>query len=137
MIKYLVKRAKIILLALSGETDTEIARMMDDTCKQIYNWRKRWRESKDAYAIERIKDLPRSGKPAKHSPEQICSIIAIACEKPQESGRAITHWTQQEIANEAMKRAVAPYVSQRAVGHFFKKCRPQTTPDSRLVKGKA
>ncbi len=53
------------------------------------------------------------------SPEQICSIITIAYEKPEDSGRTITHWTQQEIPNEAMKSAVAPYASQRAVGHFL------------------
>ena len=41
------------------------------------------------------------------------AIVAIARESPLESGRPITHWTQQELADEA--------TSQRSVGRILKK----------------
>jgi len=42
-----------------------------------------------------------------YSAEDACAIIALACEDPYDSGRAITHWTQRELAAEAIKRGIA------------------------------
>jgi hypothetical protein len=72
-----------------------------------------------------------------YTPEQICAIVAIACERPEQSGRPITHWTQQEIADEAIKRGIVESLSQRAVGHFLKRGQPSTASCARLADGKA
>jgi hypothetical protein len=45
----------------------------------------------------------------------------MTCEKPSESERPISHWSQREIADEAIRRALIPNISQRSVGRFFKK----------------
>ncbi len=55
--------------------------------------------------------------------EQICAIVALACERPAESDRPVTHWSQQELADEAMKRGIVERISQRSVGRFLKKNR--------------
>jgi len=86
----------------------------------VQNWRRRWRESKQPDVAERLSDLPRPGAPATYTPEQVCAIVAIACERPEDSERPITHWTQQELADEAVKRGIVPAISQRAIGHFLK-----------------
>ncbi len=39
---YLVKRAKIILMAAAGATNTEIARCLDSNRNTVHTWRKRW-----------------------------------------------------------------------------------------------
>ena len=52
---------------------------------------------------ERLRHAPRSGKPSRITPEQICAIVAMACEAPGQSGRPITHWTDREIADEIVK----------------------------------
>jgi len=38
--------------------------------------------------------------------EQICAIIALACELPSDSGHPITHWSQQAVADEAVRRGI-------------------------------
>jgi hypothetical protein len=48
-----------------------------------------------------------------------------ACEKLSESARPISHWSQREIADEAMRRGLIPNISQRSVGRFLKRGRPQ------------
>jgi hypothetical protein len=35
----------------------------------------------------RLADAPRSGAPATYTPEQICVLVAMTCEKPSESER--------------------------------------------------
>jgi hypothetical protein len=70
-------------------------------------------------ATERLEDASRPGAPPTDTAEQICAIMAIACEPPQNSGYPISHWTQQEIADEAIKRGIVEYISQRSVGRFL------------------
>jgi len=49
--------------------------------------------------------MPRGpGAPATYSAEDACTIIALACEGPCDSGWAITHWTQRKLAAEAIKQ---------------------------------
>ena len=80
------------------------------------------RRSADGQSVpERLADAPRSGAPATYTPEQICAVIAMTCEKPSESERPISHWSQREIADEAMRRGLVPSISQRSVGRFLKK----------------
>lgn len=40
--------------------------------------------------LGRLIDAPRPGTPATFSPEQICAILALACEVPQRDGRELT-----------------------------------------------
>ncbi len=51
--------------------------------------------------------------------EQITQIIAIACEDPEKSGRPISHWTAQEIADEAVKRNILGQISIRTVNRIL------------------
>ncbi len=39
------------------------------------------------------------------------TIIAIACEDPEKSERPISHWSAQEIADEAIKRNIVLQIS--------------------------
>ena len=38
---------------------------------------------------------PRSGAPASYTPQQFWAVIALPCEKPSESERPISHWSQR------------------------------------------
>ena len=53
------------------------------------------------------------------SPEQVVQIVAIACEKPQASGRPISRWTAEEIAEEAVQRGIVKSVSVTSVKRFL------------------
>jgi transposase len=118
----LAMRARIILQADEGVDVRESARELDVWPKTVRYWRKRWRRAPDRQsAPERLADAPRSGAPATFTPEQVCAVIAMTCEKPSESDRPISHWSQREIADEAMRRDLVPSISQRSVGRFLKK----------------
>jgi transposase len=86
---------------------------------------------------ERLADLPRPGAPARITAEQVCQIIAMACEHPGESGRPISQWTQREIADEIMKRGIVDRISPRHAGRFLKGGRPSAPPHSLLVDPQA
>jgi putative transposase len=72
---------------------------------------------------ETLSDRPRSGRPPTFTAEQVCQIVALACELPTESGREVTHWTPQELAQEAQKRGLVESISVRTVGRFFERPR--------------
>jgi putative transposase len=118
----LALRARMILCAAEGVCVRESARELGVWPKTVRYWRKRWRQAADGQSVsERVADAPRSGAPAMYTPEQICAVIAMTCEKPSESERPISHWSQREIADEAMRRGLVPSISQRSVGRFLKK----------------
>jgi putative transposase len=119
----LALRARIILLADEGAGVVEIAERLGVWRKGVSHWRSRWIESSEwsCSVGERLSDAPRSGTPAKITPEQICSIVALACEAPEDSDLPISHWTQQALADEAMRRGIVEEISQRSVGRFLKR----------------
>ena len=122
----LAMRARIILHAANAMGVHASARELGVWPKTVRYWRKRWRTADDKRSVvERLADAPRSGSPATFTPEQICAVVAMTCEKPSESERPISHWSQREIADEAMRRGLVPSISQRSVGRFLKRGRPQ------------
>jgi putative transposase len=130
----LAVRARIILLASRDVGVRATADELGIGRSTVQAWRRRWTENSDASVAERLSDAPRPGTPPIFTAEQICAIVALACEDPRESGRAITHWTQWEVADEAMKRGIVPSISSRSIGRFFKISGPQTTSQSRLAE---
>ena len=118
----LALRARMILHAADNIGVRESARELDVWPKTVRYWRTRWREALDGQSVpERLCDAPRSGAPATYTPEQICAVIAMTCERPSESERPISHWSQREIADEAIRRGLVPSISQRSVGRILKK----------------
>jgi putative transposase len=118
----LALRARMILHAAENVGVRESARELDVWPKTVRYWRKRWRQAPAAQPVpERLADAPRCGAPATYTPEQICAVIAMTCEKPSDSERPISQWSQREIADEAIRRGLVPTISQRSVGRFLKK----------------
>ncbi|MEO5333976.1 MAG: helix-turn-helix domain-containing protein [Magnetococcus sp. YQC-5] len=117
----LVMRAKIILLNAGGTGIRQIARTLHISRNMVRKWLRRWDKIGDKEdVVGHLGDAPRSGTPATFTPENICSIVAIACERPEDSEILFTHWTQQGIADEAVKRGIVGRISQRSVGRFLK-----------------
>lgn len=54
----------------------------------------------DVGVVERLQDAERPGAPATFSLEQILQLFTIACEKPDNYGRPISHWTPRELADD-------------------------------------
>jgi putative transposase len=90
------------------------------------HWRARWRGLQpvalaDLSVAERLADAPRSGTPARITAEQICRIVALACEAPGQSGRPISEWTGREIADEVVRRGILPAISPRHAARLLKR----------------
>lgn len=118
----LAERAQIVLLAAEGVSVSETARRLGIWRKTAATWRKRWREANATQSTaERLSDMLRTGAPDKFTPEQVCAIIALACENPQDSNLPISHWSQSEVARQAVKRGIVSSISHGSVGRFFKR----------------
>jgi len=146
----LVRRAKLILGAASGESNRSISRRLELDREQVRLWRERWREASDKLtaaeqqqvtdkklrvSIEEIlSDRQRPGTTKSFTVEQVVQIVAIACESPEKSDRPISHWTSKELADEAIKRGIVEKISSRSVGRFLKRSDTKTTSGSLLVK---
>ena len=94
-------------------------------------WRRRWLGLQviplvDLSAEERLADAPRSGAPARITADQVCRIVALACETPAESERPISQWTGREVAAEVMKRGIVEQISPRHAARILKIWGPQT-----------
>lgn len=129
----LVLRARIILMADEGVSYRETARALKTTRDAATKWRTRWLEKCHQPVRLRLQDEPRSGGPVTFAPEQVCQIVAIACEVAAASDRPISHWTAREVADEAMRRGIVSSISERQVGRFLKGSGSQTPSISQLA----
>lgn len=144
----LVVRARVILLAASGMRNEHIAAEVSLSSNSVRKWRQRWLEAapqlSEVEAEEHdsagrcliqtvLSDAPRSGCPGTFTPEQICQIVVVACESPEDCGRPISHWTPPELADEVVKRGLVDSISVRTVGRFLKRSRSQTASDPLLA----
>jgi len=130
-------RAKIVLAADEGLGMTQIGQNLGCSRDLARRWRDRftagqarWGESAEQWdfdtltdkVIELLQDCQRSGAPAKFTPEQLCQIVALACEiTPEQCHRPVSHWTARELAEEAAQRKIVPSISPRHAGRFLKK----------------
>jgi transposase-like protein len=108
----LVLRARIILMASDGVGVRETAGKFGVGRATLQRWRKRWRTNEGERFPERLCDGPRPGTPPTFQPEQICQIIALACEPPSASDRPFTHWTQGTLAAAARAMLFAQMVNE-------------------------
>jgi transposase len=129
------QRASIILMAFDGLLNEEIAATVGLVHRQVGRWRRRWANAWEQLitieccesratlrrAMEAVlTDEPRPGAPGKFTPEQVTQILAIACEPPEKSGRPITHWTAQELADEVARRGIVASISPSQVSRYLR-----------------
>jgi transposase len=117
----LVTRAQIILLAADGVGVRPTCNELSLGRATVQRWRRRWSASTGTASVrQRLMDAPRPGTPATFTPEVICSIIALACEPPSRDGRELTHWTQADLAAEAVARGIVEDISAGSIGRFLR-----------------
>ena len=116
-----LQRAKIILLA-NGECkrNKDIMAELHIHSADITKWTKRWIDRAQDTVLERLSDLPRPGAPDTFTPEQICQMVAMVCENPETYGRPISHWSQDELADEMIKQKIVNTISQSQVCRILK-----------------
>lgn len=132
-----VQRARIILLATQKPSIATIAATVQVAANTARKWIKRYTRPTPQTStppdpappsptapplpsrLSRLADAPRSGRPDTFTGEQFCSLIALACEKPEEHGRPITHWTARELQAQALEEGLVPRISVRQINRLL------------------
>ncbi len=132
--KGITQRASILVRAVQGLLNEQIAVEVGLNRQQVGVWRQRWRDAWDALCVwectepHRLReailgvlaDAPRPGSPGKVTAEQVARIVAVACESPKLSGRPITRWTHRELRDEVVQRQIVASLSVAQVGRYLK-----------------
>ncbi|GAC1529863.1 MAG: hypothetical protein NVS2B16_37040 [Chloroflexota bacterium] len=119
-------RARIVLAAADGQNNTESARQLSVDADTVRLWRMRWlglqgASLEDLCPTERLTDAPKPGAPARITPEQVCQVVALACEAPEQAGRPISQWSGREIADEIVQRGIIDRISPRHAARLLKR----------------
>ncbi len=131
-------RARIVLAAADGLNNSQVARTLAISIPTARAWRDRWvglqaAPEADLAVADRLADAPRSGRPPRITAEQVCRVVALACEVPATSGRPITHRSGREVADEIIKRGIVDRISPRHAGRLLKTAGPQAAPGPALA----
>lgn len=134
----LVERATMVLNGIDGMRHVDQGAALSVDRQRVRRWTVRWKESdaritaaaadpdtkdrdleKLVYAA--LMDAYRSGTPPKFTAEQHAQLIALACERPEESGIPVNRLTPAELAKEAVKRGVVESISPRHLDRILKR----------------
>ena len=117
----MVLRAKIILAGAEGKSLLGTTKELGCNRETVTRWRKHWVERSDELSVlEKLKEAPRPGAKPKFTEEQICLIVAMSCDKPEEHGYPLSHWSESSLAMAAQDKGIVPSISQRQVGRYLK-----------------
>jgi transposase len=95
-------RARIVLGAAEGYSNSSIAESLDTSVDTVSCWRGRFARSR----LEGLNDLPRSGRRPTFTPVQRCEIIAAACE-PAPLKDGLHGWTLNRLREHIQTLAIA------------------------------
>ena len=134
----LVERANIILLASENKAISAIATRLNICANTARKWITRYTSNSTQTPasensgsqlaeippaprpLSRLADDPRSGRPDTFTAEQFCGIVALACEKPEDHGCPITHWTARELKDQVIQQKIVPSISTRQVNRLLR-----------------
>ena len=140
-----VLRTQIILEAAENKSNQKISEKFDINYRTVKLWRDKWfdniskleklkdKELEKFILKELFVDQQRPGTPSEFSIEEITKIIALACEKPENWGYPISHWTIRELRDEILKRGIVKEISWSSVQRFLKSGRVKTAQNGILV----
>lgn len=112
-----VLRARIALLASEGVSTGEIVRRLGVSKPVVCKWRKRVA----THGLSGLRDLERSGRPARLTPAQRLELVALACE-PSNSEEGRVTPTLDEVIQRAVDRGVVDHISRSHLHRILQGC---------------
>lgn len=124
-----------------------IASLLKVDGRTVARWKRRWFEYASPLAeydanlsgveyeravLNTLNDAAGRGCPGKFTAEQICQIINVSCESPDECGVPISHWSLPELAKEVVHRGIVESISKSRLHVFLKSSRDQATQNNRV-----
>jgi len=108
----LAQRARIVLLAAAGWSNTKIAGRVGVCVDTVRKWRHRWWVQPGAASPG---DAKRSGRPPSFTPVQVAAVKALACQPPEASGIPLSRWSCPDLAAQVVADGTAASVSTSTV----------------------
>lgn len=110
-----VVRARIVLLAADGESNTAIAERCDVNVGVVSRWRKRFCEE----GLDGLEDRPRSGRPRSFPAPVVAEVKAMACQPPEARDVPLSRWSSAELAGQAVAEGLVTSVSPSTVRRWL------------------
>jgi hypothetical protein len=109
-----VQRAKIVLAISAGERQCSVAARLE--CDEATVWRacQRYRQG-GLTSLFTDGRQGNTGHPQQISPVQRAQIVELACLEPIAKGLHITHWSNEDLARQAVADKIIPAVSPATV----------------------
>jgi len=111
----LVVRARIVLAAAGGATNTAIAARHGVHVDTVRKWRRRFFTRR----LEGLADADRPGRPPIFTPVQQAQVKALACELPADRGVPLSRWSAAELAGEAVTAGIVTDISASTVARWL------------------
>src|ERR1019366_8705906 len=112
----LVLRARIVLLAVAGWTNTKIAARVGVCVDTVRKWRHRWWVQPGTASLG---DAKRSGRPPSFTPVQVAAVKALACQPPEASGLPLSRWSCPDLTAQVVADGIAASVSTSTVRRWL------------------
>lgn len=138
-----IDRANIILLCTDPKNHSNlIAKKLNVHSATVRKWRKKWQKNENKLKafdlkeigivytrklLEILSDEQRSGAPCKFTAEEVCKIISLSCEKPEDSDVPLSHWSLDALVVEIIKRGIVDNISRSRLAVFLKSGRRNAT----------
>jgi len=137
----IARRTSILLLAETGESNSQIARDLSISLNTVRSWRSRWNTNYEkllAYesGVETgelklhiyhkhllcfLSDIARRGAPKTFTFDQEEQIRALACSDPSEHNLPFNSWTEPLLVSKAIEKKIVLSISTSQVGRILKK----------------
>jgi transposase len=111
----LVLRARIVLAAADGATNTAIAARQGVHVDTVRKWRRRFWTRR----LEGLADAARTGRPTRFTAVQQAQVKALACELPADRGMPLSRWSTAELADEAVTAGIVTDISTSTVARWL------------------
>ncbi|MBU1949264.1 MAG: IS630 family transposase, partial [Candidatus Eisenbacteria bacterium] len=108
----LYRRARIVLLAASGESKSSIARQLGTNRTRVGEWLYRFEQD----GVEGLQDYERCGRPKTISTPERHQVIATACRSPREFGIDRTIWTHETLREALISADLVREISTTTLG---------------------
>jgi transposase len=88
-----VERARIVQASSEGQSVADIATSLQLKEAKVRKWIKRFNEA----GLSGLEDVPRAGRPATYTTEEVSEVIATALTDPQTLGLPFASWTLDRL----------------------------------------
>lgn len=109
------RRAKMVLLAASGESIASIARRVGTNRLRVGQWLRSFAE----HGVDGLRDRPRSGRPPELTALERHQVVAAACQSPRQLGVERDLWSHEALAEALMEQGLVRAISSTTVGRIL------------------